>query len=853
MNPNDELKIKVTIDGDEYITTLHVAGELTKKLGDSSTDTGTKGKKAINEIAQEVAKFNTVSENNIQALTEWMSKQNLTAESIENTIRELQMQNTAVNINSDTWRKNSSRIDLLKASYGKLASQNRGLIAAQKQVTPGANQMTNAMGQLGYMLGDANMFAVNFRMGMMSIANNIPMVVQMLGYARAEINKTGASLKAAFVSSIMGPGGVLVGANALMLLLTTLPYLFEDNTKKIEEQAAATKKLADEKDRLAKMKDKAIGFKFSSIKEAEKELNDYTKDLETKIKVAQEKLDVAIKSKKLNILQAVPHISDEKLNELVFEKGSEIVKFRKELSKLKTDLEELAAPTEDLKHLKTFAGLISSNTINAEGLKSTLKTLTQNQLSTLQNSLNENNKTLKIGSELFQLSTEKIELLKNGFDELTKSSKERFEEEFQNKKSELELVQIHSTNMLKINGVTEIELLEKKKTYLSEKLNLYKKYGKDVKKIVFDIAETEAELQKSLRESYLGYTEDNIRKLKKEDNENSKLETIEVDDSLYKVADVDQEANLRIAAINDRYEREYAALEYWKEKELKKYAEDSEAKALIEEITSQKKLDITKREIDEKNILWNASMTAYETFTQNILDTQMTGAEKWKEIWGNVKQYFVSLLAGMLQEYILTKFAELSIHTATEAEKTAVTEAGAAARMITLVGEIAKTMASAAASMVKAIASLIQWQVAAFGPFALATIPSSIAVMMGIFNGAKKMLGLWQGGRFKKGEVAFLEGYGNEVVAPEETFVEVARNELIPKALEGILPAVNYTPVPQMVNGYSASYKEDKEMKQLLGRLNNILKNGIPAYFGNDEVRKSKRVADELSSREELG
>lgn len=111
--------------------------------------------------------------------------------------------------------------------------------------------MNNTMSQFGWILGDANMFMVNFRMGMMSIGNNIPMVV--LGFQRAqqEAKALGISLKQSLMTSLMGPGGVMLGINALMFALQVIPALFENSSKKVDEQAEKVKNLAGEYKNLA--------------------------------------------------------------------------------------------------------------------------------------------------------------------------------------------------------------------------------------------------------------------------------------------------------------------------------------------------------------------------------------------------------------------------------------------------------------------------------------------------------------------------------------------------------------------------------------------------------------------------
>lgn len=212
------------------------------------------------------------------------------------------------------------------------------------------------------------------------------------------------------------------------------------------------------------------------------------------------------------------------------------------------------------------------------------------------------------------------------------------------------------------------------------------------------------------------------------------------------IASEEDLTQMRIDTLTDRYQREFALLDFWKQQEIKKFSDDARAKELIEDLYMKRRVEIAKEEMLRKNALVNTMLVGYQSFTNNLLRTDLTGAEKRKMILEDMQNYVVSMLARELQEYILTKIAELTIHTEAEAAKTAITEAGVAARIVSLVAEIGETLASAAASIVSAAAKFIEWQIGVFGPFALVTIPGSLAAMYGIFEGFKSMLGFAHGG-----------------------------------------------------------------------------------------------------------
>ncbi len=134
----------------------------------------------------------------------------------------------------------------------KLNEQQKSAPAASKQMVQGNSAMTQSLGQLGWVLGDANMFMVNFRMGMMSVANNIPMVVQGFMQARTQAADLGQTFSQSLAASIMGPGGIMIAINALMFALQVLPELFGENTEKTDEQAKSVRQLANEYNNLTR-------------------------------------------------------------------------------------------------------------------------------------------------------------------------------------------------------------------------------------------------------------------------------------------------------------------------------------------------------------------------------------------------------------------------------------------------------------------------------------------------------------------------------------------------------------------------------------------------------------------------
>jgi vacuolar-type H+-ATPase subunit E/Vma4 len=66
---------------------------------------------------------------------------------------------------------------------------------------------------------------------------------------------------------------------------------------------------------------------------------------------------------------------------------------------------------------------------------------------------------------------------------------------FDKLEAETKARQQHAINMAQIDGASNLELLQMKKQYLDEMLELYKKYAKDTKDIKYSITETAREFE----------------------------------------------------------------------------------------------------------------------------------------------------------------------------------------------------------------------------------------------------------------------------------------------------------------------------------------------------------------------
>ncbi len=245
----ETLVFKLMIDGKEAIATLDLTKGEFVETGAAATAAQEKIQAAYKNLSSEAMKYDAVTEANVKSLTDFMKTQSISIDMIENTITVLKNEIKTLDVNSDAWKQKIVASTNLKAAMGQLVTSHTALGNAQQQMMPGLTNMNQAIGQFGYILGDANMFMMSAQMGIMSIANNIPFVVQGFMQARQAAGEQ-ASMMELLTKSIMGGGGIIIGINALMLLLQVLPAFFKDNSKAVEEHSKEIENLTNKYEKL---------------------------------------------------------------------------------------------------------------------------------------------------------------------------------------------------------------------------------------------------------------------------------------------------------------------------------------------------------------------------------------------------------------------------------------------------------------------------------------------------------------------------------------------------------------------------------------------------------------------------
>ena len=345
------------------------------------------------------------------------------------------------------------------------------------------------------------------------------------------------------------------------------------------------------------------------------------------------------------------------------------------------------------------------------------------------------------------------------------------EDEFNQRKEELQLVETHKINMAEIEGRSNDDISRMKIAFYYRMIDLYKQYGKNTNDLTYQIVETEARATKQKQDDDFNRKKDELNRLQnhkenmaqiegesEEEILQSKIDYFNQLIDLYKLYNKDieelinqrneiearrnklpqvsgkapteyinslkndisnyaDESNLdNFDFISEQYDYKEQQLDDWYHTEYEKYANDEEAKFLLTQSYSWKKIQLAKEEEEVKQALYQ--------------DT------------------YAFIANGFAQHTAMSKAATLALiymHTSEAVMKA--------------------------------------WAVG--GPF-LGPVLAAIVAAAGAAQAGKvlNIKGFAEGGRLPAGEVGFVEGYRNEIIAPEKNFVDIMRGELIPKALE---------------------------------------------------------------------
>lgn len=166
----------------------------------------------------------------------------------------------------------------------------------------------------------------------------------------------------------------------------------------------------------------------------------------------------------------------------------------------------------------------------------------------------------------------------------------------------------------------------------------------------------------------------------------------------------------------------------------------------------------SKQQIRAFNNMKSAIESGWEQLWVSLADSDMTGAERWKAIQNSILQAGLRTASELTIAWIMS-----------EETRAMFTQANVAKVVVAMATEIGARLSAAAAAIAQAIGSLFAW-FASLGPWGIAAATASAAGLIATFAGLKSQLGFEKGGLFGKGQTAFLEGAGPELVAPVGDF-----------------------------------------------------------------------------------
>lgn len=476
----------------------------------------------------------------------------------------------------------------------------------------------------------------------------------------------------AITSQLAGPMGIGIAIGGAGLLVKALTDHIDEINKRAQE--AAEKGLKDFERQLSKIGSHNIGDK---IRDAKKEIV----DLQEKLEKGKTPLTGALTGMELG----------PKKSSLLGSLDEDAAKTNAEIDVAGKKLEKLTDQEKEINEQKKLR--IGNLEVEVDALDKQIKSVENIEGAAV--------KILELSDKKAVVQKE-LNLLLETTEERTKRIQQENDKVFDKSKKVLEIAQQHAEAMLSIETGNDYLVGLLKAAHLTQMIELYRKYGKDVTELQLDLnnkaIELDAQANAERKKLLVGIADSKPK-------EDKPLEDI-------KRATDDQLKETQINSTADKYEREYALLELWKQKEQAKYSEDAAMKEAIEAQFLTKKNELQKAQADAE----------LQTVAQTL-----------------------SLVAGMVNE------------------NTAVGKALAVSTAIinTYVG------ASEAIKQGGIFGPALAAAVVLAG---MANVAKIVAVE------PPKMKGYARGGILEPGKAGFVEGTHKEIIAPEKDFISVVND-----------------------------------------------------------------------------
>lgn len=360
-----ELNIKVTVDGKEGIATLQLTGQQVEDLTKTVNTLGAQNSTVYSQITQELMQYNGVTDQSVQSVANWIGTQGLGTAAIQQVISQLEKESKTLGINSKAYQQNRMMVENLQKGLTLAAQQsqqfaNKTALTTQQIIQQNQHFQRGKFGvnQLGFALGDASVFAVDFRMGLLGIGNNIPFIVQGMMDLQKSAKETSTTFATQFRQALMGPAGIILAVNLFLTVLNILLPMLTRTKEKTKELSKETEKYA------SSLKNLAV---------AELEIE------KQKLELRQKQLEAELEATKKKVK---PIGSTGQLGQPIFvltkEEKEEIENLNLELEKTKTNLKAVNEILPESK--KLLADAFEDNFKNAREVSERIEALRKEAL-----------------------------------------------------------------------------------------------------------------------------------------------------------------------------------------------------------------------------------------------------------------------------------------------------------------------------------------------------------------------------------------------------------------------------------------------------------------------------------------
>lgn len=262
-NENQVLTFKLVIDGKESVGTIQLTKREVEDLNTSINKI--QDRPILKQFARDLLLVNASAEEATTGIMDFIKWNEMTEPEIQSVINTLREEQRVLAVGSAQWKYHGQAIDNMSNAYLRMQAQQRAFTGA-------SNAARMAVGQFGFALGDASMIAVDFRMFLMSIGNNIPFIVQGLAQVSQEAKEANMSFGAFLKNNLDMSMKLVLGANALMFALQVLPAIFSKIDFASDE--AAKNGLKNFTEQMKNMTSDQILDQLEKVRKKIKEIND---------------------------------------------------------------------------------------------------------------------------------------------------------------------------------------------------------------------------------------------------------------------------------------------------------------------------------------------------------------------------------------------------------------------------------------------------------------------------------------------------------------------------------------------------------------------------------------------------